>query len=156
MYWKFFYISLLLFLESIELYNIFILFIKYAYILRNEITLGYSSEVDTRYWYGNLPVDYLSFHFFFFFLSINFYLDLLLTLGNLISYTADTYWTLLFCIFSFHYFFKTLMFELICFSQYFNDRQNKLNKQLLNLSENELIEKKYSYLITVFLLTILI
>lgn len=130
--------------------------LKYFYILRNENTVGYSSEVDTRYWYGNLPVDYLFIYFFFYyFLGKSLYLGLLENIFNFISYTADTYWTLLFCIFSFHYFFKTIIFELICFSQYFNDRQNKLNKELVHFSENELIEKKYSYL-TVFFLVVLL
>ncbi len=27
-------------------------------MMRGECEVGYSSEVDTRYWYGNLPVEY--------------------------------------------------------------------------------------------------
>lgn len=82
-------------------------------------------------------------------------MNLLLVTYNTIDYIADTFWTLLFCIFSFYYLIKTVLFELICFSQYFNDRQNKLNTDLLVFCENESVEKKNLYLNSLFLMLFL-
>jgi len=39
-------------------YSIILLLTSIFCMMRGECEVGYSSEVDTRYWYGNLPVEY--------------------------------------------------------------------------------------------------
>ena len=99
--------------------------------LSNERAVGYSSEVDTRYWYGNLPVEYLVLPNFYCLtktvvINLKAILDFLVIHETLIEMLS----LLVFGASLFYYVLITLVFEFICFAQNYNARYGKLDTEL--------------------------
>ena len=52
--------------------------------------------------------------------------------------------------------FKTIIYEFICFAQFFNDRHNKTNSELMHFGEVESLQKKILYYSSILIIFVLL